>query len=912
MGTSSASVLSLTASSRTEAAYPAEREADVALRDGSTVHVRPVRADDEGALNAFLEALDPDSRMFRFFSGGVDLRAAARDMATVDYGQRYGLLAIRGDDVIGQGVYIGDGTGDAEVAFAVADRLQGLGLATLLLAHLAEVAADNDISVFHADVLPANHKMIEVFRESGFPVEVSSEPGTIRAVFPTSFEDEAVRRFADRDRLAAEATLRYFLEPSAIAVIGASRDRATVGGQLFHNTLESGFEGVTYPVNPNADVVQSVHSYRSIDELPEDVEVAVIVVPAPAVVDAARACAARGVRALIVISAGFAEVGPEGAERERELVAVCRAAGMRLIGPNCLGILNTTPGHQFNATFAPGGPPPGNVGFVTQSGALGLALIDLASDRNLGVSSFASIGNRADITANDLLEYWESDDATEVGLLYIESFSDPRRFSRIARRVGREMPIVAVKSGRSSSGRRATSSHTGALIAASDLTVDALFEQVGVIRTETLSELLDVASLLATQPLPEGNRVGIVTNAGGPGVMCADACEAAGLEVPELPEEVLASLREILPAEAGLLNPVDMIATASADHYRETIRTLAAYEGIDSLIVIFIKPLLTRPEDVAGAIHEAVADMPRRIPVQAVFMSQKDHAAARAVGAMPVHLYPEDAARGLGRVMRHVEWRGTPSEEPPDLADTQGEHAAALIAETLGSGREWMDIESASRLLDCYGIPIPRWRSAASPAEAADVAEELGGPVALKAEGEGLLHKTEMGAVRIGLSADQVAQAANEMDDAVAHAGAKRENFIVQEMVGGGAELLIGVADDPTFGPVLACGAGGTRAELLGDVSIRVTPITRTDAGQMIRSLATFPLLTGFRGAPPADLDAIEDQLLRMSAMVEVHKEIAEMDLNPVVAGPDGALAVDYRIRLRARPPERSWPRTWK
>jgi acetyl coenzyme A synthetase (ADP forming)-like protein len=850
--------------------------------------------------------------MFRFFSGGVNLRDAARSMADVDYAQRYGLVALRDGAIVGQGIYIGDGTGDAEVAFAVADRLQGHGLATLLLAHLTQVAVDNDIPVFHAEVMPQNHRMLEVFRESGFPVEVSSEPGAIRVLFPTSFEDEAVRRFADRDRLAAEAALRYFLEPSAIAVIGASRTRTTVGGQLFHNTLESGFEGVAYPVNPNADVVQSVHSYRSVGDLPEDVELAVVVVPATAVVAAARECAARGVRALVVISAGFAEVGPEGAERERELVAVCRAAGMRLIGPNCLGILNTTEGHQFNATFAPGGPPSGNVGFVTQSGALGLALIDLASDRSLGVSSFASIGNRADITANDMLEYWESDEGTDVALLYIESFSDPRRFSRIARRVGRDMPIVAVKSGRSSAGQRATGSHTGALIAASDLTVDALFEQVGVIRTETLAELLDVASLLATQPLPEGNRVGIVTNAGGPGVMCADACEGAGLAVPELPEEVLASLREFLPPEAGLLNPVDMIATASADHYRETIRALAAYEGIDALVVIFIKPLLTRPEDVAGAIQEAVAEMPRRIPVQAVFMSEKDHAAARAVGSMPVHLYPEDAAHALGRVMRHVDWRRTPAEKPPDLADTDGEQAAALIAETLGSGREWMDIEGASRLLDCYGIPIPRWLTAETPDAAAEAAKRLGGPVALKAQGEGLLHKSDMGAVRIGLAADQVAQAAREMDETVEQAGARRDKFIVQEMVCDGVELLIGVADDATFGPVLACGAGGTRAELLKDVSIRVPPITRADARQMVRSLATFPLLTGFRGAAHADIDAIEDQLLRVSAMVEAHNEIAEMDLNPVVARPEGALAVDYRIRLRARPPLRSWPRTWK
>ena len=876
------------------------------------MHVRPVRPEDEETLYEFLQGLDPTSRMFRFFSLAVDLKGAARSMADVDYGERYGLVAQREGIVVGQGLYVTERPGQAEVAFAVADRLQGTGLGTLLLAHLAEMASEHRIELFTAEVMPENHRMMEVFRESGFPVEISSLPGAIRVELPTSFASEAVERFADRDRHAAQAALRHFLEPDAIAVLGASRERDTVGGQLFHNILESGFKGVVYPVNPKADVVQSVHAYPSVEELPEDVGLAVIAVPAPAVAQAARDCAARGVPALVVISAGFAEVGAEGAERERELVEVCRSAGVRLIGPNCLGILNVTEEHRFNATFAPGGPPPGNVGFVTQSGALGLALIDLASDRSLGVSSFASIGNRADITANDLLEYWESEEATQVALLYIESFSDPRRFSRVARRVGREMPIVAVKSGRSSAGQRATSSHTGALLAASDLTVDALFEQVGVIRTDTLAELLDVASLLATQPLPGGNRVGIVTNAGGPGVMCADACEAGGLEVPEVSEQVRASLREVLPPEAGISNPVDMIATATADHYRETIRAISAWEGIDALIVIFIRPLLTRAEDVAGAIREAVADMPREIPVQAVFMSQKDHAAARAVGAMPVHLYPEDAANALARVMRHLTWRRQPSEEPPKLHDVESEEAAAVIAQSLGSGSEWMDMESASRLLGCYRIPIPRWIAADDPEAAGAAALELGGDVALKAQGDGILHKSEMGAVAIGLSgADRVTAAAGEMDQAVAAHGAKREKFIVQEMAREGPELLVGVADDATFGPVLACGAGGTQAELLRDIGIRVAPITRTDAEQMIRSLATFPLLTGFRGTPPADLDSIEELLLRVSAMVDAHHEIAELDLNPVVARPDGAVAVDFRVRLRAAPPPRPWPRTW-
>jgi acetyl coenzyme A synthetase (ADP forming)-like protein len=894
--------------------YPAHREADVALRDGSTVHIRPVRASDQEAMLSFLQGLDPDSRMFRFFSGATDLEAAARLSVDVDYSQRYGLVAVRGtgDEVVAHGLYIAEGAGQAEVAFAIADRLQGLGVGTILLAHLAEVAQENGISVFTAEVMSQNHRMIEVFRESGFPVEMSSVPGTIHVELPTSFSDEALARFEDRDRLAAKAAIRPILEPRGVAVIGASREHGTVGGQLFHNALEAGFEGVVYPVNPSADVVQSVRAYPSVTEVPDDVDLAVIAVPAPAVLEVARECADKGVPALVVISAGFAETGAEGAELQRRLVETCRAAGMRLVGPNCLGILNTAEHAHLNVTFAPATPPQGGVGFATQSGALGLALIDLASARGLGVSSFASIGNRADITANDFLEYWEDDDATRVALLYIESFSDSRRFSRVARRLGRKMPIVVVKSGRSAAGERATSSHTGALLAASDVTVDALFEQAGVIRTDTLAELLDVASLLENQPLPSGRRVGIITNAGGPGIMCADACEAGGLEVPELPQGVRDRLGELLPAEAGLLNPVDMIATATAEQYRGTIRALSEWDGIDALIVIFIRPLLTRAEDVAEAIRAAVQEMPREIPVQAVFMSAQDHAAMSG-GGVPTHQYPEDAARTLARVMRHVEWRGRPPQEPPEFDDARADEAAAVIADALETGSEWMGFEEAARLLGCYGIAIPGWRVVPDPEQAGEAAEELGGPVALKAQGPGLVHKTEMGAVRIGLAGrTEVAQAAERMDEAIARAGARRETFIVQAMVVDGVELLAGVVDDATFGPVLACGAGGTHAELLKDVAVRICPITPDDARQMLSSLATFPLLTGFRGSPEADLDALHELLLRMSAMVEAHHEIAELDLNPVLAGPEGAIAVDFRIRLKSTPPRRPWPATWR
>ena len=886
----------------------------MALRDGSTIHIRPVTAEDEPAMLAFLRGLDPGSRMFRFFSGGTDLEAAARLMLDVDYAQRYGLVAVRGasDEVVAHGNYFGVAPGQAEIAFAIAPGLQGLGLGTLLLAHLAEVAQDNGISVFTAEVMPENHRMIEVFRESGFPAEMSSRPGTIHVELPTSLSDEAVAHFEDRDRIAAQAAIRPFLKPRAVAVIGASREHGTVGGQLFHNALEAGFEGVVYPVNPSADVVQSVRAYPTVTDVPDEVDLAVIAVPAPAVIEVARECADKGVPALVVISAGFAEAGPNGAGLQDRLVEVCRTAGMRLVGPNCLGILNTAEHAQLNVTFAPGTPPRGGVGFATQSGALGLALIDLASDRGLGVSSFASIGNRADITANDFLEYWEEDDATRVALLYIESFSDPRRFSRVARRLGRRLPIVVVKSGRSAAGERATGSHTGALLAASDVTVDALFEQAGVIRTDSLAELLDVAALLENQPLPGGRRVGIITNAGGPGIMCADACEAGGLEVPELPDDMRDRLAGLLPAEAGLLNPVDMIATATAEHYRGTIRALADWDGIDALIVIFIRPLLTRAEDVAAAIREAVEEMPREIPVQAVFMSPQDHEAISG-GGVPTHLYPEDAARTLARVMRHVDWRDRPAEEPADFEDVRAEEAAGLIAEALESGNEWMGLEQTARLLDCYRIAIPPWRVAADPEEAGRAADELGGRVALKAQGPGLLHKTETGAVRIGLSGGaEVSRAAEEMDEAIAGTGARRESFVVQAMVEGGVELLVGVVGDPTFGPVLACGAGGTQAELLKDVAVRICPIASDEAQRMLRSLATFPLLTGFRGSPEVDLEAVHELLLRVSAMVETHHEIAELDLNPVLAGPEGALAVDFRVRVKSAPPRRPWPATWK
>ena len=894
-----------------EAAYPEHRKVDVALRDGSTVHVRPIRAEDRAALQAFLEELSDDSRAFRFFTGAADLVRAAESAADVDYVTRYGLIALRGADerIVGHASYASSGDELAEVAFAIADALQGKGLATILLAHLADAAAEGGVRLFEAEILAENHRMVEVFRESGFPVEISSVPGSIHVEFPTSLSDEARERFENRDRIAAAAAVEGFLRPRAIAVIGASRKRGTVGGEIFHNLLATGFEGVVYPVNPAADVIQSVSAYRTIEDVPGEVDLAVIAVPSAHVAAVARQCATKAVPALVVISAGFAEVGEEGQQRQRELVEICRDSGMRLIGPNCLGILNTSPKTRLNATFAPSTPAAGNVGFLSQSGALGLAFIDLAADLSLGLSSFASIGNRADITGNDFLEYWETDPETKVALLYIESFSDPRRFSRVARRIGRDKPIAVVKSGRSPAGARATTSHTGALLAASDVTVDALFEQAGVMRTDTLAEVLDVASLLANQPLPKGPRVGIITNAGGPGIMCADACEASGLEVPPLPDDVQAELRGFLAPEAGLGNPVDMIATATADQYREAIATIASWGGVDALITIFVRPLLTKAEDVATAVRAAVAELPPEMPVLAVFMSQRDHAAMAQGGHIPTYLYPEDAARALARVMRHVRWRERPDSAPPTFDDARTDEAAAIIADALGRGLEWLPMPEAMRLLDCHRIAVAEWATAADPVAAGHVADRLGGRVALKAVGPGILHKSELGAVRTGLEgAAEVSWAAVEMDEALSSAGVEREAFIVQGMMDRGVELIVGVVGDALFGPVIACGAGGVQAELLKDVAARISPLSRQDTSEMLRSLASYPLLTGYRDTPLADVAAVEDVLLRVSAMVESHREIAELDLNPIVATPDGAVAVDARVRVEAAPPQRPWP----
>ncbi len=888
--------------------YPAHREADITLRDGSTLHVRPLRPADRDGLLAFFATLSEPSRAFRFFSPAVSLDRIADMLADVDYVDRYGIVATGADGrFLAHGAYVRTTAAEADVAFAVADELQGRGVATTMLAHLSEAAAEVGIEMFTADVMATNHHMIEVFRESGFPVETSSEPGSIVVRLPTSLSAEAVDRFEDRDRIAAVAAMRHVLEPSSIAVIGASRDPDTVGGRLFHNLLSGSFTGPVYPVNRSAQAVQAVRAYPSVGELPEAVELAVIAVPAAAVVAVARECAAAGVMSLLVISAGFAEVGAEGAERQRELLAICREFGIRLVGPNCLGGINTAPEYSLNATFAPAAPPPGTVGLMTQSGALGLALIEHSRARRLGVSSFASVGNKADISGNDLLAYWEQDETTEVILLYLESFGNPRKFSRLGQRIARRKPIVAVKSGRSAPGARAAGSHTGALLEASDVTVDALFRQAGVIRTDGLAELLDVASLLAKQPPPKGDRVAIITNAGGPGIMCADACEATGLEVAELPADVRRELSEFLAPEAALGNPVDMIATAPPEHYRRTLEVVARSGAVDAMIAIFVRPLLIETGDVAKAIDAAISAQDPPLPT--IFVMMSPDAVREAPSRLaPTFAYPEDAAPALARVVRYARWRERPPAEAPSLDGVNGDAAAAAIAHSLAAGGGWMAPEPLDRLLSAYGLPVVTTRRVDGAARVGAVAAEIGVPVAVKAVAAGLVHKTEAGAVRTDVDPSAAAGAAAEIEAALADRGVSADGFVVQEMAPPGPEILVGVTHNPLFGPVVACGAGGVEAELIRDVAVRLTPLGESDAREMLESLATYPRLSGFRGAAPVDTEGLVDLLLRVGAMAEAHAEIVEMDLNPVIPSEHRVAIVDARVRVEAVAPSPPWP----
>jgi len=690
------------------------------------------------------------------------------------------------------------------------------------------------------------------------------------------------------------AALDAFFEPRTVAVIGASRDGKKIGTEILRNLLATGFTGVIVPVHPDAPELLGLKTRARVSDIPGEVDLAVIAVPAAHVDGVVDDCLLKGVRAICIISAGFGECSDEGKRVEQAIVARARRAGCRVIGPNCMGLLNTDPRFALNATFSPIFPPPGNIAMSTQSGALGLAILDYAKTLNIGISSFVSVGNKADVSGNDLLEYWEGDPRTSVILLYLESFGNPSKFSRTARRISHNKPIVALKSGRSAVGARAAASHTGAL-ASSDAFVDALFHQSGVIRTDTVTELFDVGTLLAKQPLPRGRRIAILTNAGGPGILAADACQSHGLNVAELTAETRTALRAFLPAASSVTNPVDMLASASPAQYEQALGLVLADPNVDSALVIFIPPLVTDADDVAAAITRA-AVRDRRKPIAGVFM--RSAAAPAALADIPCFAFPEPAAIAMARVAAYGEWKQSPIGHVPSLADIQPSLARLVIERSLERGGGWLTAIEANALLAAVGISVPRSELALSIDDAVRIAIRLGFPVALKGAGRDLLHKTEHHAVKLNLqSASEVRLAAEELCRTL---GDKLEGMLVQRMMSGGAEMLVGAINDRTFGHVVVCGSGGVLVDLLADSACRLFPVTDQDAGEMVDALKGVRLLRGFRGHAPVDEGAFREAVLRISALVGICPEIQELDVNPLMVLPDGVSAVDVRVRVAA------------
>ncbi|MEQ1575854.1 MAG: acetate--CoA ligase family protein [Vicinamibacterales bacterium] len=695
---------------------------------------------------------------------------------------------------------------------------------------------------------------------------------------------------------AGPRALDPLFQPEVVAVIGASRTRGGIGSEIFHNIQSAGYRGRVIPVNRGAAVVDGVPAYPSVSAIPVHVDLAVIAVPCDVVEAVVDECIAARVGALLVISAGFSETGESGRARQVALLGKVRAAGIRMVGPNCMGVINTDPAVRLNATFAPIYPPEGRLALSTQSGALGLAILDYASRLNIGFSTFVSVGNKADVSGNDLIEYWRDDPRTDAILLYLESFGNPRRFGELAREVGRRKPIVAVKAGRSRAGARAAASHTGAL-ASSDAVVDALFKQSGVIRTGTIEELFDVAALVAHQPIPRGPRVAILTNAGGPGIMAADACEGHGLELPALGEKTLASLREFLPAAASLRNPVDMLASAPAAHYERAIRLLLEDEGIDSLLVIFIPPLVTEADAVASAIVAGVRGTSGK-PVLASFTSA--HGAPPALGHVPCYVFPESAALALARVVSHGAWLRKPIGVIPEPAGVNPDLARVVMDRAIITSSGWLLPQDVQQLLGAVGIQCAPVEVVPDEDGAVRAGRRFGFPVVVKAIGPEIVHKTELGGVALGLVDDEAVRVAcGDMRQRLGH---RLTGFVVQPMMTGGIDMLVGVAYDQTFGAVVACATGGTLAELFADVALRLPPLTDIDAADMVNDLRGAALLRGYRGAPAVDGAALADTVLRVSALSGICPEIRELDINPLRVLPRGVCALDARVRIE-RPP---------
>lgn len=695
--------------------------------------------------------------------------------------------------------------------------------------------------------------------------------------------------------------LEPFFRPSSVAVIGASRDPEKLGYAVLANLKEGGFPGALYPVNPKADEILGLRAYPSVLDIPGPVDLAVIVIPYPLVPAALEQCGQKGIPAAVIISAGFREAGREGLERELELVQIARRYGIRIIGPNCLGVIDThTP---LNATFAAGMPPGGPIAFMSQSGALGTAVLDMALAGRIGFSRFVSLGNKADVNEVDLLEAWEDDPHSRVILAYTEGLPDGQRFMEVARRVTRKKPVVAVKSGVTRSGARAVSSHTGSL-AGSEAAYHAAFRQAGVIRAESMEHLFDLALAFAYQPLPRGDRIAIVTNAGGPGILATDALEHAGLQLARFQPETIRALMADLPSAASAANPVDVLGDALADRYEHALRLVLADPGVDGVIVIVTPQAMTQIEETAHVVGRVARESDK--PILGCFMGESRISAGIAIlqqYGIPNYPFPERAAAALAAMVAYRREREQPSY-PLKRLDVNTAAVRKVLDDARAQERVSIGNTEARAVLGAYGFPLPPSRLATTPEEAIAAAEEMGYPVVLKIASPDILHKTDVGGVRLNLHSP--ADVRDAFDLIIYRAsryvpGARIWGCLVQKMVPPGREVLIGMSRDPQFGPLVAFGLGGIYVEALKDVVFRVAPFGPEEAAAMIREIRSYPLLAGVRGEPPADHDALVDALCRVSQLVTDFPEIAELDINPLVvyeAG-RGAVALDMRMVLQ-------------
>jgi acetyl coenzyme A synthetase (ADP forming)-like protein len=709
-------------------------------------------------------------------------------------------------------------------------------------------------------------------------------------------------------------SLDPIFSPRSVAVIGASRNRNSLGFKLLHNLVANEFSGTIFPINPKARAIHSLKAYPSVTDVPDEVDLAVVVVPRDVVRPVVESCIEKGVRGLVVITAGFAETGEEGAKLEHELCDRVRGAGVRMVGPNCMGVINTDPGISMDATFSPSPARRGSIGFVSQSGALGVAILNVAADLGMGLTQFVSMGNKADVSGNDLLEHWEDDPTTRVIAMYLESFGNPRKFTEIAKRVSRKKPILVVKSGRTTEGARAASSHTGA-IAGADLTVSAFLQQCGVLRANTIEELFDVAQALDRCPLPAGDGIAIVTNAGGPAIMATDACVNSGLRIASLSQETRKRLRAFLPAEASIENPVDMIASADEEDYRRALEAVIEDDGVDLVLVINVTPLLSDPRDILAEVAEVAETRGRELekPVVAVMMATEDfyEEVSRQKHLPPVYRFPESAARAMALLCRYAAWRHRPLEEAPPTFEVDDDAVREILdryendpesrTEETEDGGVYLSPDDAFRVLDAYGVPYVGGRIAGDRREALEMARELGFPVVAKAVASTLVHKSDVGAVRVDLQdEEELREALDEMEAAVHAAGHENEGFLLQEMARGGHEVIFGISTDPRFGPLLMFGLGGKYVEVFKDVRFGVTPLHRQEAEDMVRGIRGVQLLEGVRGEPAADFDVLVEVLLRLAQLAQRHPRIRDLDINPFLAAADRhhAKALDVRIQM--------------